>query len=113
MIDYSLVFIAGLFASLHCIGMCGPIVLAYALPGATDQNAQKPSGTFVLHAAYNSGRIMAYATLGALGGATGLGLRTVGGLHAGTRALQHGDRWLCKCSANTQQKCEDQNSWHL
>ena len=80
MIDYGLVFAAGLFASLHCIGMCGPIVLAYALPGAVDREPTDRSSTLALHMAYNGGRVLAYALLGALVGAAGMGLRAVSGI---------------------------------
>lgn len=65
-------FLIGLFGSLHCLGMCGPLVLAYSL------NIQKP-GTpaggikssswykgFLHHLAFHLGRIMTYGILGAL-----------------------------------------------
>lgn len=74
MIDYGLVFVAGVLASLHCVGMCGPIVLAYSLPGKTG-----PTKT-VLHLAYNGGRVLSYTLLGALGGALGMGLYGVEGI---------------------------------
>ncbi len=51
-------FLAGLVGSPHCIGMCGPFVLACG---------RGPAGA----AAYHSGRLTTYAVLGALAGAFG------------------------------------------
>jgi len=74
-IDYSLIFVTGLLSSLHCIGMCGPIVLAYSL------SSGGPKGAWPLHAAYNGGRIISYTLLGAAVGLAGqafTSLETVG-----------------------------------
>ncbi len=57
---------ASLMGSLHCAGMCGGFVAFYA--GAGDGRAG------VSHAAYNLGRLAAYAVLGALAGALGWAL---------------------------------------
>ena len=70
MIDYGLVFITGLLASLHCVGMCGPIVLAYSTFGGAGNRA----GMFTLHAAYNGGRILSYTLMGAVVGLAGTAL---------------------------------------
>lgn len=75
MIDYGLIFLTGVLTSLHCVGMCGAIVLAYATTptrydGAVALN-RNPMG---LHAAYNGGRILSYALLGALAGLLGMTL---------------------------------------
>ena len=70
MIDYSLIFITGLLTSLHCVGMCGAIVLAYSMPVAgTVAVSRNP---IALHAAYNVGRILSYALLGAIVGMVGI-----------------------------------------
>ena len=63
--DYWTAFVLGLFGSLHCAGMCGP--LALALP----RNVRTASGYFVGRVAYNLGRISTYATLGLLFGLSG------------------------------------------
>lgn len=52
-------FIIGLFGSLHCVGMCGPIALS--LPG------QRLSGPLL----YNVGRVITYAILGVFIGLLG------------------------------------------
>jgi hypothetical protein len=54
----------GLLGTGHCIGMCGPIVLA--IPAQT--------GTTSAQALYNLGRITTYSAVGAFLGATGAGL---------------------------------------
>ncbi len=65
-------FLTGLLGSFHCAGMCGPIALATPTVGHT--NWQKTWGKFL----YNIGRITTYATLGALFGTFGLGLKLAG-----------------------------------
>lgn len=54
-------FIIGLFGSLHCVGMCGPVMLAFMGP------KQSKSG-FLL---YHTGRILTYVLIGALLGLIG------------------------------------------
>jgi len=57
--------VMGFFASGHCLGMCGPLVLALP-PG--DGNFSK---AVYLRVLYNLGRISTYAMLGALAGLAG------------------------------------------
>lgn len=58
-----LIFIIGLLSGMHCIGMCGGIMLTQcALPGRA-----RVGGC----GAYNAGRIIGYTVLGALCGAAG------------------------------------------
>lgn len=57
---------ASLLGSLHCAGMCGGFVAFYA--GTGDGRAGRS------HAAYNLGRLAAYAGLGTMAGALGLAL---------------------------------------
>ncbi len=71
MIDLFASFTVGLLGSLHCVGMCGPIVLAYSLSlkqGTTAGGAFAPGlhRLFSHHAAFHSGRILTYAILGAI-----------------------------------------------
>jgi uncharacterized protein len=61
------VLAASLVGSLHCAGMCGGFVAFYA---GTDARRAGLGG----HAAYNAGRLAAYAALGALAGALGAAL---------------------------------------
>jgi hypothetical protein len=66
-LDLSLGFMLGLVGSVHCVQMCGPIVLAYSLPLGGDWRGRQ----FLAHAAYNAGRILTYSALGAVAGALG------------------------------------------
>jgi len=70
------VLAASLLGSLHCAGMCGGFVAFYA--------GDAPSGMWRsaiwAHAAYNAGRLAAYASLGALAGAVGAVLDAGGAL---------------------------------
>lgn len=54
-------FLIGLFGSLHCVGMCGPVMIAFLGP------RQSKIG-FIL---YHSGRLMSYILLGLLLGFLG------------------------------------------
>lgn len=62
----------GLFSSLHCVGMCGPIALA--LPVHQFSVARKTAYIIT----YHSGRILTYALLGLLFGLIGKGLFIAG-----------------------------------
>jgi len=57
-------FLLGLFGSGHCIGMCGPLIVA--LPGQY--------GRLWAHLVYHAGRILTYTLVGALLGGSGQGL---------------------------------------
>lgn len=58
-------FVIGLLGGPHCAGMCGGIVGALSLQAAPGARA------WILHLAYNLGRILSYALAGALMGALG------------------------------------------
>jgi len=68
--DLPAVFALSLVASLHCAQMCGPIVLSFSLAGSSYRDG----------IAYNAGRILTYAMLGAFAGLSGSGLGFVGKL---------------------------------
>jgi sulfite exporter TauE/SafE len=65
--DYVALFFTGLFGSAHCVGMCGPIVLAYSVHV---QSSQKEH-LIAAHLAYNLGRVATYTTLGFAAGLLG------------------------------------------
>jgi len=75
-------FTIGLFGSLHCIGMCGPI--ACALPNANGAGPGSgrlaPLGSAVLGNAllYNLGRTLTYSLIGGMMGLVGRGLYLAG-----------------------------------
>jgi len=80
--NLTLIFLTGFFGSMHCVGMCGAIVAAYS----TQDNFDNRSITgkwnpFLKHLAYNFGRVLSYAFVGALLGAVGggfSGLQSIG-----------------------------------
>lgn len=60
---------AGFVASLHCVGMCGPLSCALLAGG-------KGARRGTAHASYHAGRVIAYAALGALAAVVGGGVMT-------------------------------------
>jgi len=65
-------FVVGLFGSIHCIGMCGPITLV--LPGF-QSNMSRIISSRVL---YNLGRTITYGFMGAIIGLAGEGISLAG-----------------------------------
>ncbi len=69
------VLIASLVGSVHCAAMCGGFVCFYAgSASSTDAAALRA------HAMYNVGRLISYLTLGALAGALGAGVTSLGAM---------------------------------
>lgn len=62
----------GIVGSLHCMGMCGPIVVA--LPLKNQNRITKIAGAIL----YNSGRVATYGVLGVLFGILGRGIHMAG-----------------------------------
>lgn len=83
--EFWLMFVLGLVSSIHCVQMCGPIVLSYSLPLAGGGASQRQ--LTLAHLSYNLGRVTTYSALGALagaaGGAIGLAGRLAGIAHGG------------------------------
>lgn len=69
---FYLAFVLGLTASLHCIGMCGPIALA--IPVHHRSAAGQWTGMLI----YNSGRIFTYMAMGIIAGMVGWVFGTAG-----------------------------------
>lgn len=72
-LEFGLMFMLGLVSSLHCVQMCGPIVLSYsvALESLTSPTGKIFPRLLNNHLAYNFGRILTYSALGAAAGAAG------------------------------------------
>jgi sulfite exporter TauE/SafE len=90
--EFSLVFALGLAASLHCVQMCGPIVISYSVSlarhGASRGGIRRQ--VLLAHLGYNAGRVLTYTALGALAGAAGSGIGMLGklaGLASGARMV--------------------------
>jgi sulfite exporter TauE/SafE len=63
-VEIGSMFVLGFLGSGHCVGMCGPLVLA--IPS--------PEGRVVPHLAYHAGRVTTYTVVGAVLGALGSSL---------------------------------------
>lgn len=95
--DLALLFVASLFGSAHCIGMCGPYVTmctAQFVP-----RGASPGARFLLRILFNLGRIATYGLIGLMVGAFGqivlaaaarLGLSGLIAMAAGLVALLFG-----------------------
>lgn len=66
--DLLLALLTGLASSLHCVGMCGSIVLALS---AAQPSARRLPSLLPTHLSYHLGRVIGYALLGALAGSLG------------------------------------------
>ena len=77
---FASLFVTGLAGSLHCVGMCGPILIAFSQALGSAEPSPRPfwrPDFFYYHA----GRLWTYGLLGLLAGWAGLELR-------------HGSAWL-------------------
>jgi len=68
-LSYPLIFIVGVLASFHCIGMCGGIVMAYTTRFCASVKGNKKIS--LPHINYNLGRILSYTLTGVLLGGIG------------------------------------------
>lgn len=73
--EFGAAFIIGLLGSLHCVGMCGPIVMA--LPLTVNEKSKVIFQSFVYHV----GRITTYALMGLIMGLLGWGVLLTGYQH--------------------------------
>jgi sulfite exporter TauE/SafE len=62
-------FMLGILGTGHCIGMCGPLVIAFPAR----------SGRFASHLYYHLGRILTYVVIGSIMGGIGAGLAEIAG----------------------------------
>lgn len=70
MIDLALIFSLGFLGSFgHCVGMCGPIAMAFALSAAENHHQRWPQIRF--HLLLNLGRLLSYTLVGGAIGALG------------------------------------------
>jgi sulfite exporter TauE/SafE len=65
----------GLLTSIHCMGMCGGLVLSQCVglckPGDTADTQRKSGRAFIPAACYNAGRLISYTIIGAVVGGVG------------------------------------------
>ncbi|WP_419956152.1 sulfite exporter TauE/SafE family protein [Neobacillus niacini] len=65
--SYAVLFVAGVITSIHCVGMCGGIMLSQSI-GKESKNRFEAIKPALL---YNTGRVVAYTILGGIIGAIG------------------------------------------
>lgn len=70
---YIIAFTLGLFGSLHCIGMCGPLAI-----GMLSRKNEKGFRSFLSSATYNLGRTISYIIIGIAFGLLGSVVSLVG-----------------------------------
>src|SRR5208337_3688095 len=75
-LEFGIMFSLGLVSSLHCVQMCGPLVLTYSVALKQSASLVAPpaalrSRLLASHLAYNGGRILTYSALGAIAGIAG------------------------------------------
>ena len=63
---YGMIFLVGLLAGLHCIGMCGSFILGY-----TARDAEQGRPVLRSHFLYGAGKVISYAMFGAIFGFLG------------------------------------------
>jgi len=68
-ISYGIIFIIGLLAGFHCIGMCGGLVITYSTSGLNSQNQEEKLAA--PHLQYNLGRLLSYTIIGGILGGIG------------------------------------------
>ena len=66
-VSYMMLFIIGIFSSLHCIGMCGGIMLSQSISIEKGSKFEKLKPSLL----YNSGRLISYTILGGIVGGLG------------------------------------------
>lgn len=66
-VTYFVLFVIGLFTSLHCVGMCGGIMLSQSISNEVKGKFQSFLPAFY----YNVGRVLGYTVLGGIVGAIG------------------------------------------
>jgi len=69
----------GLFTSVHCVGMCGGLILAVGGAFNPEDDATAKKG-WAPHIVYHTGRLITYASLGAAAGAAGTLIQRIGSL---------------------------------
>lgn len=83
---YGMLFVVGLFTSVHCIAMCGGIHLSQCIPQIkNEKKSNRKLDTFRPAFLYNLGRVISYTVIGfilglagmLLGGGSGIGLSTL------------------------------------
>lgn len=65
--SYAVLFVVGVLTSIHCVGMCGGIMLSQSLKGESKNKFEAIKPALL----YNLGRVVSYTILGGIVGALG------------------------------------------
>ena len=68
---YGLIFLVGLLTSLHCVAMCGGIVLSQGIRRESRPIPPRPGERLLPNLLYNGGRVVSYTIIGGAVGALG------------------------------------------
>ncbi len=68
---FFVLFVVGLFTSIHCVGMCGGIMISQSISKDTDDNSNSKWKALKPTLLYNAGRVVSYTVLGGIVGAIG------------------------------------------
>lgn len=74
---YGMLFLTGLFTSIHCVAMCGGINLSQTLSRGNDDDGKTDLKPGIL---YNAGRVISYTVIGGLAGVLGSVISFSGGM---------------------------------
>jgi uncharacterized protein len=108
------VFIASLVGSVHCVGMCGPFV------ALTTLGRKKTRRPFLPTAAYNLGRGVSYAGVGAVAGTLGMvidgggalaGIQRMATMLAGLTMIVVGAVWLLDLVGGVRSASHTRSRW--
>jgi len=69
-LGYGLIFLIGLLASFHCVGMCGGLIVTYSAKQPVKGEQEKVNFSWP-HLQYNLGRTISYTLIGAILGGFG------------------------------------------
>ncbi len=69
--SYGVLFIVGIFTSIHCVSMCGGINLSQSLSNPDASNSKITFSSLKPSFLYNSGRVVSYTIIGGIVGALG------------------------------------------
>ncbi|MDS0525728.1 sulfite exporter TauE/SafE family protein [Clostridium sp. SHJSY1] len=70
--SYAVLFLVGMLTSIHCVGMCGGIMLTQSISKDDDLNEEKSRFASLMPGIlYNTGRVISYTIIGGIVGALG------------------------------------------
>lgn len=81
-------FLVGIFATVHCVGMCGSIMGALSLSLSEPIRANRINRFFYV-SSYNIGRVLSYTIAGFIAGSLGMGIIEITNIPSGFQVLRY------------------------